>query len=93
MNGPIRHDWRKVISGWKELHYRLYRRELTNYKIGLAVGLHRDVIARLESHPKAQPPHYEGELILFEFAEISAEYAQEVVARGEKKVESSLASG
>lgn len=93
MNEPVRHDWRKVISSWKELHYRLYRRELTNYKIGLAVKLHRDVITRLESDPDAQPPHYSGELIIFAFAELSAKYAHQVVASPTVTAQSSLASG
>lgn len=93
MNKPVRHDWRKVISGWKTLYYRIHRRELTSYKLGLMVGLHRDVITRLETKARAQPPHYEGDLILYEFAEISAKYAQQVVASGEKKVESAALSG
>lgn len=93
VNEPVRHDWRKVISGWKELHYRLHKSELTNYKIGLASRLHHSVITRLETRAGAEPPHYSGELILFHFAEISARYAHVVVANGSVKAESALSSG
>lgn len=59
-----RRAWSRIIAEIKAGYLAVERRTLSDYKLGLMVGLDHSSIEHLQKHADAQPRHYEGELLL-----------------------------